>query len=120
MKNVHQILAVLTITGFVLRGLWMWRSSPLLQHRLTRVLPHVLDAAFLATGIAMVFQLKLTVLQSPWLLAKFAGLFAYIVLGAIALRRGRSMRIRLAAFAGALLAFAYVVGTALSKSPWPW
>lgn len=117
MKNVHQILAVLTISGFVLRGFWMWRSSPLLQHRITRILPHILDSVFLATGIAMIIQLQLPVLQTPWLLAKFAGLAAYIVLGAIALRRGRSKQLRLAAFVGALVAFAYVVNTAVTKSP---
>lgn len=98
----------------------MSQSSPLLQHRLTRVLPHVVDAVFLATGIAMVLQLQLPVLQSPWLLAKFAGLLAYIGLGAVALRHGRSLQVRLAAFAGALLAFAYVVSTAISKSPSLW
>lgn len=120
MKNIHQILAALTISGFVLRGFWMWRESVLLQHRLTRAMPHVLDVIFLATGIAMVFQLHLPVLQTPWLLAKFAGLFVYIVLGAIALRHGRGKQVRLGAFAGALLAFAYVVNTAISKSPLPW
>jgi uncharacterized membrane protein SirB2 len=119
MKNIHLFLAVLSIGGFVLRGVWMWRASALLQHRLTRILPHVLDTVFLATGIAMVLRLHLPVLQTPWLLAKFAGLAAYIVLGAIALRHGRNLQVRLAAFTGALLAFAYVVNTAISKSPLP-
>lgn len=120
MKTLHQLFALLTISGFVLRGYWMYRASSLLQHRLTRVLPHVVDTLFLATGIALVVQLNLAVLQNQWLLAKFTGLFVYIVLGAIALRHGRNRQIRLTAFSGALLAFAYVVNTAISKSMWPW
>jgi uncharacterized membrane protein SirB2 len=119
-KDLHQLLAVLTISGFILRSYWMLRESSLLRHPVTRILPHVIDTLFLATGIFLVLQLNLAVLQNHWLLAKFAGLFVYILLGAIALRHGRSLQIRLVAFGGALLAFAYVVNTAISKSAWPW
>ena len=76
MKNLHQFFAILTITGFVVRAYWMMRSSPLLQHRITRIAPHVIDTLFLLSGIAMVVNLQLAVLQNSWLLAKFAGLFA--------------------------------------------
>ena len=68
----------------------------------------------------MVYLLSLPVLQTPWLLAKLIALLAYIILGAVALRRGPTLQIRLIAFVGALSAFAYVVGAALSKSPLSW
>ena len=119
LKYAHTLLAIVTISGFMLRGYWMMSGSSLLAHRVTRIAPHVLDALFLLTGIAMIYVLALPVL-SPWLLAKFAGLIGYIVLGAIALRRGPTLQIRLVAFVGALSAFAYVVGTALAKSPASW
>lgn len=98
----------------------MLRASQLNQHRVTRIAPHVVDALFLATGVTMVVNLQLAVMQNSWLLAKFAGLLVYIVLGAIALRRGRTLQIRVAAFIGALLAFTYIVHTAVTKSPVPW
>ena len=98
----------------------MLKSSPRLSARVTRIAPHVVDTLFLASGIAMVLQLDLPVMRSPWLLAKFTALVVYIVLGAIALRRGPTMQIRLIAFVGALSAFAYIVGTALTKSPASW
>jgi uncharacterized membrane protein SirB2 len=120
LKYAHLAFAVTTISGFVLRGYWMLTNSGQLSRRLTRIVPHVVDALFLLTGIAMVNLLTLPVMQTPWLLAKFAALLAYIVLGAIALRRGPTVQIRLLAFVGALSAFAYVVGTALSKSPLSW
>lgn len=120
MKNLHQFFAVLTITGFVIRAIWMMRSSPLLEHRATRIAPHVIDTLFLVSGIALVIDLQLAVLQNTWLLAKFAGLLVYIVLGALALRRGPTKKVRIIAFVGALLAFAYVVNTAISKSAIPW
>lgn len=120
MKNLHMTFALLTICGFVVRGVWMMRSSPLLQHPISRVAPHVIDALFLATGITLVVQMRLAVMQNHWLLAKFVGLAFYIVLGAIALRRGQTLHVRKFAFAAALLSFAYIVGAALNKSPLSW
>ena len=120
LKYVHIALAVLSISGFLIRGLWMMADSALLGHKAVRIAPHVVDTVFLITGIALVMQLALPVLQSPWLLAKFAGLIVYVLLGAIALRRGSTMAIRRVAFVGALSAFAYIVGAAVSKSPASW
>jgi uncharacterized membrane protein SirB2 len=120
LKYVHLAFAVTTISGFVLRGFWMLTESDRLSQRATRIAPHVIDALFLLTGIAMVYLLSLPVLQTPWLLAKLIALLAYIILGAVALRRGPTPQIRLIAFVGALSAFAYVVGAALSKSPLSW
>ena len=87
---------------------------------MTRIAPHVVDTLFLATGIVLVLQLRLPVLQTDWLMAKLVGLVVYIVLGAMTLRPGRGQRARLQAFVGALLAFAYVVNTAITKSVLPW
>jgi len=120
MKTLHLSLALLTFCGFVIRGIWMLRASPLTQHPLTRIAPHVVDALFLASGIMLVLQLHLAVLQNSWLLAKFGGLIVYIVLGAIALRHGQTLRMRSLAFIGALLAFVYIIGAATNKSPCSW
>ena len=119
-KMLHTFTAVLTICGFILRGYWMMRESPLLQHRVTKILPHVIDTLFLLAGIALVWMMGLNVFTQPWLLAKFAGLIAYIVLGTFALKRGKTMEIRVTAFVGALAVYAWVVGVAISKSPASW
>ncbi len=119
-KLLHVGAAVLTISGFTLRGAWMLMSSPLLDRKLVRILPHVVDALFLVTGILLVWQLRLAVLDQPWLIAKLLALVAYVVLGMIALRRGRTMRVRATAFFMALVVFAYIAGTALTKSVSSW
>lgn len=120
LKSSHMLLAAVTISGFLVRGYWMMKESPLLSHKATRIAPHVIDTLFLLSGIALVYMLALPVLQSPWILAKFAGLLIYIVFGAIALRRGPTIQVRLTAFVGAVAAFAYVVGAAMAKSPASW
>lgn len=114
------LLAALTITGFLLRGYWTMSSSSLRQNRATKVLPHIIDTLFLVSGIWLVVLLGLAPLQHGWLLAKLTGLLAYIGLGMIAMRFGRTREIRTIAFIGAVAAFAYIVGVALAKSPLSW
>lgn len=120
LKNAHVGLAMLSIGGFMLRACWMARGSDMLHRRSVRILPHVIDTAFLVSGVALVLLLQLHVMQSPWLLAKLSALVAYVVFGSIALKRGRTMRIRKIALVLAVLTFAYIVGTAISKSPSSW
>jgi uncharacterized membrane protein SirB2 len=120
LKYLHISMAVLTISGFALRGCWMLSGSSWLARKSVRIAPHLIDTVFLLSGIALVAIARLPVLQLPWLLAKFGALLVYIVLGAIALRRGRTRKSRAVAFALALLTFAYIVGVALNKSVASW
>jgi len=119
-KNIHITFATLTIIGFLLRAYWQMSGSNLYQNRATKIVPHAIDALFLATGIWLIMMLDMNPLQHPWLLAKFAAIFAYVGLGMVAFRFGSTPRIRLLAFIGALMAFAFVVGAALLKSPMSW
>jgi uncharacterized membrane protein SirB2 len=119
LKHLHVTCVVLTAGGFLLRGAWMLRGSPLLQHPLTRVLPHVNDTLLLAAGIGMMLLLRQYPFVDGWLTAKLLALLAYILLGTIALKRGRTRAIRLGAFGGALLTLGYLVSVALTRNPWP-
>ena len=119
-KSLHMITGVVTISGFILRGYWMMAQSDKLQLKVTRIAPHIIDTLFLLSGVALVWMLHLNVLSEPWLLAKFAGLIVYIVLGTFAIKRGATLQSRSIAFVGALAVFAYIVGVALAKSPASW
>jgi uncharacterized membrane protein SirB2 len=98
----------------------MVTGSDKLQHPVTRTAPHVVDTVFLLSGIAMLVMLSLNPFSQGWLVAKFAGLIAYILLGTVAIRRGSTLQIRMIAFVGALSVFAYIFGVALSKSALSW
>ena len=114
------VTGVVTISGFVLRGYWMMTQSDKLQLKVIRIVPHIVDTLFLLSGIALVSMLHINVFSESWLLAKFAGLIAYIVLGTFAIKRGATLQIRIIAFVAALAVFAYIVGVALAKSPASW
>ena len=120
LKILHLCMAVLTISGFIVRGAWMLSGSVNLDCKLVRILPHIIDTVFLLSGIGLIVLLQLPIIGSPWLIAKLTALIVYIMLGTIALRRGKTMRVKAIAFILALLTFTYIVGVALSKSVWSW
>jgi uncharacterized membrane protein SirB2 len=117
-RAVHIGCALVSIAGFALRGYWMATSNPLLQRRLSKVLPHLVDTLLLASAIAMLVMWRLSPLQADWLLAKIMALLVYIGLGMVALRFGRSRPVRITAWLAALGTALYIVSVAYNKSPW--
>lgn len=120
LKLIHAATAVLTISGFLVRGYWMFSGSALLRHKLTRILPHIVDTLFLGSGIVLLTFLGTAPLTRPWMLLKIAGLVVYIVLAVIALKRGKTTATRATAFVAAIAVFAYTYGVAVSMSPASW
>lgn len=118
LKHLHVTFVVLSATGFFLRGLLMMRDSPLLQRRWVKVVPHVNDTGLLAAALGLVFTTGQYPFIHAWVTAKIFGLIAYIILGSVALRAGRTPGARVAAWMAALLVFGWVVSVALTKNPW--
>lgn len=115
-KTVHVAAAALTVTLFALRGAWMLRAPRRLALPWVRIVPHVVDTVLLASALWLAWQLGGDGTRG-WLWAKLAALAAYILLGTVALKRGKTRRVRVAAFAAALATFAYIVSVAVTKSP---
>lgn len=117
LKYFHMTCAALSGSFFLVRGAWMLAGSGMLQRRPVRIAPHVIDTLLLVSAVTLaVWSGQYPFVQS-WLTAKVLALLAYIVLGAIALKRGRTKRTRAVAFVLALGCFAYIVGTAVAKHP---
>lgn len=113
----HVTFVVISILLFVLRGGLMLTGSPLLRAPMLRVMPHLVDTLLLASALWLVHVLHLPFFQTPWLLAKVAGLVAYIALGSLALREGRPRAVRVGAFVAALLTAAWIVTVAIRHDP---
>ena len=120
LKYLHASSAFVSLALFMTRGLWMIATPQRLQQRWVKVAPHVVDTVLLASAIALVWQLGglETFRAQSWLIAKIVALLIYIVLGSLALKRGRTRRIRVAAFFAAIAVFAYIVSVAFAKAPW--
>ena len=117
LKYVHVSCVIVSGFGFVLRGVWMLADSPRLSQRWVKIFPHVVDTALLTSAIALAVISGQYPLAQSWLTAKVIGLVAYILCGAIALKRGKTKATRTVFFVVALLIFAYIVLVALNRSP---
>lgn len=99
----------------MVRGVWMWLESPLLDLKFVRISPHVNDTLLLAAAIGLAWMTAQYPFTHDWLTAKLLALLAYIVLGMFALRRGKTRRQRGIFFIAAILSFLYMVSVALSR-----
>ena len=117
LKHLHVTCVVISGLGFCLRGWWMLSGSHLLQARLTRVVPHLVDTLLLGSALIMAWLSGQYPFAQNWLTAKLIGLVAYVLCGTMALKRGKTPRQRLVFLVLALAAFAYIVSVALTRSP---
>jgi len=116
-KMIHVSSVIASFLFFFVRGIWLIRESSSLQQRWVKILPHIVDTILLASAITLAVQLKQNPINDPWLTAKVTGLVIYIGLGMIAMRFGKTRKIRIRAWIAAQCVFAYIVAVALTKSP---
>lgn len=120
LKQLHMTAAGLSLALFALRAWWSVRESPRLGQRWVRILPHLVDTLLLTFGVWLMIILRAWPTQHPWLAAKLVGLVAYILVGTVAIKRGRTPLIRGLAATVAVTIFLYIVGAALTHHPLSW
>lgn len=119
-KHIHVTCVALSYSLFFLRGGWMLRDSPMLRQGWVRYAPHTVDTVLLGSAITLAWQLGISPLEHTWLAAKIVALLGYIVIGSVALKRGKTKRIRLLAWLIAQMIFIYMVSVAVTHDPQPW
>ncbi len=117
LKIIHVVSAIFSYLLFTLRGVWMMQDSPILQRRWVKILPHVIDTVLLASAIALVTMIQQYSEMNTWLSAKIGGILLYIILGMMALRFGKTRKIKTIAWITAQIVFFYIVLVALTKNP---
>lgn len=117
LRHVHIACAVLTIALFVLRGGLMIAESRWLQTPVLRYLPHVIDTVLLSTALMLLGIVHQYPFVHGWLTVKVVLLVVYIVLGSIALKRGRTRPVRIAAFVAALATVGFIYTVARAHHP---
>ncbi|WP_151638024.1 SirB2 family protein [Noviherbaspirillum aerium] len=114
-KHLHLTFVALSGILFFVRGLLMLADSAALQRGFFRIAPHIVDTLLLASALVLVVWSAQYPFVQSWLTAKVFALVAYIVIGTIALKRGKSKGVRIAAFVTALLIFAYIIKVAVTR-----
>ena len=118
-KHLHVTCVTLSISLFFLRGVWSMRASPIMQQRWVKIAPHIIDTLLLGSALTLAWLSHQWPFQQTWLTAKVFGLLAYIILGSIALKRGKTRQIRLVAWLMALATVGYIVAVALTRDSSP-
>jgi uncharacterized membrane protein SirB2 len=120
LKHVHVTCVALSGAGFFIRGIWMIRESPRLHEKWVRVLPHIIDTTLLVSAILLAWQIRQYPFGHAWLTAKVLALIAYIVIGAVGLKYGKTKQICITAWLVALAVFLYIVLVALTRQVLPY
>jgi uncharacterized membrane protein SirB2 len=116
-KHLHITCVILSFSGFFLRGMLMLRDSPLLERRWIKIAPHINDTVLIAAALGLMTLTGQYPFVDSWLTAKVFGLIAYIILGLVALKAGRTKAQRTAGWIGALTVFGWVASVALMRNP---
>lgn len=116
-KNLHVTAVGLSILFFVIRAYWSITGSAMLQRRVVRIVPHIVDSVLLICGVILAAMIGP---NQPWILTKVVLLVFYIGVGTIAIKRGRTSTTRLVAALTAIAIFVYIVGVAIRHDPASW
>jgi len=116
-KLIHMSTAFISISLFILRGIWVFRESAMMSKKWVKIVPHINDSILLLSAIVLISALQQYPFVDSWLTVKFIALIIYIVLGMFALKRANNMKNKVVFFILALLTFSYIVSVALTRTP---
>jgi uncharacterized membrane protein SirB2 len=117
LKLAH--VALVTASGllFALRGAAVQAGAAWAMRRPWRMLSYVIDTLLLAAGATLWWLLGLHPVRDPWLGTKLALLLLYIVLGSLAMKRGRTPAVRRASYGAALATYLFMASVAVRHRP---
>jgi len=116
-KMIHISCVILSLSGFVIRGTLKIIEPDVLDNKLVKTLPHIVDTVLLTSALTLVAMSGMYPWLVSWVGVKIVGLIVYIVAGTIFMRSNQNGSHQYIWFAVALLAATYIVLVALTKSP---
>jgi uncharacterized membrane protein SirB2 len=117
-RALHITCAIVSISLFVARGGLQLAGMNWRRWRWLRIVPHVNDTVLLGAATALAVMSAQYPLMQGWLTAKVVALLLYIAVGRVALQPHRTKGVQVLAFGAALLCVGWIVGAAITRSPW--
>ena len=117
LRQAHITFAVLSVSIFALRGLFMLAESAYANTAWLRYPSYTVDTLLLTAALMLTNVTHQYPFQADWLTMKVALLVVYVVLGSIALKRGRTRGVRVGAFVAALLTVGFLYTVARAHHP---
>ena len=116
-KHLHMTLAVLSISLFTLRFIWLLANSPKLQAKWVKITPHIIDTLLLTIGVAMMVQYSFNPIEQLWLGEKLLAIVAYIFTGYYTLKLARNKPMQIIGYLGAMGWVMLIVRLAMTREP---
>jgi uncharacterized membrane protein SirB2 len=117
-KLVHVFAVILSGSLFAFRGAMMLARSRFTNAAVLRVASYAIDTTLLTAALMLVTILHQYPFVQAWLTAKVLLLVVYIVLGSLALKRGRTRTVQVSCYFAALAVFLFIVSIARAHDPW--
>jgi uncharacterized membrane protein SirB2 len=117
LRQVHIGLAIVSVAIFALRGSLMLAGSARADAAWLRYPSYAVDTSLLTVALILTSVIHQYPFANDWLTMKVFLLCIYVVLGSIALKRGRTRRMRIAALVAALATVAFLFTVARAHHP---
>lgn len=116
-KHLHIAMAIISVVLFALRGAGVLAGMHWPHWSAVRWTSYAVDTILLTAALMLLTFLPGAMFANGWLTAKVALLVVYIVLGVLALKRGRTRTARAVAYVAALATVAMIYTIARAHHP---
>ena len=116
-KAVHVAAVMASGLLFFLRGAAVQLGASWPMAAPLRYLSYTIDTVLLTAALMLATILHQFPFVQGWLTAKVLLLVCYVVLGSLALKRGRTLKARTACWIAAVLVYLFIVSIARAHSP---
>lgn len=113
-KLIHFIFILTSLASFISRIALSVIKPEILQNKIIKIAPHVIDTILLISGITLVLQGNWLEGEFGWIISKFILLLGYIILGVMAMRLGGAKR--WVAFLAAIACYVSIFIIAITKN----
>ncbi|MEO8460527.1 MAG: SirB2 family protein [Dokdonella sp.] len=117
-KFVHVLCVILSGSLFAVRGMMMLARSRHTNHPALRYLSYAIDTTLLTAALMLVTILHQYPFVQAWLTVKVLLLIVYVVLGTLALKRGRTRAMQVGCYVAALAVYLFIVSVARAHASW--
>lgn len=120
-KWVHVAAVLASGLIFVIRGLLVQTGKPRLAMLApVRYLSYSIDTVLLTAALMLLTILPTAMFANGWLATKLVLLVVYVGLGTVALKRGRTPRVRTICYVAALVVYTTMISIARAHHPLGW
>lgn len=114
LKSLHLLLIFFSLASFVGRVLLAEFKPAAMQHKLSKVAPHIINTLLILSGIGLILIDGWLERDFGWIISKFILLLAYIAFGVMSIHNTGVKRWVM--FAGALTCFVFIFVIAITKN----